>query len=202
MNKIEIKYIQYISHYCKIGLVGIVLMSLFIGSAILRMPRPLTENWLNSDATYHVLLTFNAYDQTPVSQHKFLPIVSLGEKEDKCIPWGATIPDKEGNYYYTSFAPLGFAVPYLFMKMFALPLNEFGLYVFNSGIFFLCWILCVYLFIIIFKSKKNSLFVAVIVTLIYLFSMETMHSHGVVYWPAFFVSAYIYIAMHIVFETK
>ena len=75
----------------------------------------------NSDATYHTLLTIEAYDQTPMSKHLYLPIVSLGKSDDKWIPWGATIPDKEGNYYYTSFSPAGYYLPWLFMKIFRLP---------------------------------------------------------------------------------
>lgn len=160
----------------------ILFVCLFIFSVFLRIPKPLTENWLNSDATYHVLLTLKAYDQTPFRQHKLLPIVSLGGKDDKNIPWGSTIPDKYGNYYYTSFMPLGFIFPYLFIKTFSLPVNEYSLYIFNTIIFFLSWIFCIYLFVNIFKDKINFFTTSIIVTFIYLFSIETMHSHGIVYW--------------------
>ena len=40
-------------------------------------------NYLDSDATWHTLLTMQAYDETPISQHKFLPIVSLGGVDNK-----------------------------------------------------------------------------------------------------------------------
>ena len=49
-------------------------------------------NYLNSDATWHELLTIKAYDETPISQHKFLPIVSLGRAADKNIRWGGNYP--------------------------------------------------------------------------------------------------------------
>ena len=42
-------------------------------------------NYLDSDATWHTLLTMQAYDETPISQHKFLPIVSLGGVDNKGI---------------------------------------------------------------------------------------------------------------------
>lgn len=160
-----------------------IFFTVFILSSILRLPKPSSENWLNSDATYHMLLTLKAYDETPLKQHKFLPIVSLGNKDDKNIPWGATIPDKNGNFYYTSFMPLGFIIPYLFIKIFSLPTNEYSLYIFNTSLFFLCWIFCTHLFIDIFQKKINSCFILTIITMIYLFSMETMQSHGIVYWP-------------------
>lgn len=64
------------------------------------------------DAPYHVLLMMHAFAETPAKTHKFLPLVTLGNQQDKNIPWGMTAPDKKGNYYYTSFPPLAFALPY------------------------------------------------------------------------------------------
>lgn len=65
-------------------------------------------NYRNADATWHTLLTIEAYNQTSPIDHLFLPITSLGGESDKGIPWGATIPDNKGNYYYTSFSPAGY----------------------------------------------------------------------------------------------
>ena len=92
-------------------------------------------NYLDSDATWHTLLTMQAYDETPIREHKFLPIVSLGGLDNKGISWGATIPDKDGNYYYTSFSPAGYILPYIFVKIFRLPINEKSLYCFNTLLF-------------------------------------------------------------------
>lgn len=72
----------------------------------------------NFDATYHTLLTIKAYNATSISRHHFLPIVSLGNKNDKYITWRATIPDKYGNYYYISFPLGGFIIPWIFFKLF------------------------------------------------------------------------------------
>jgi len=60
-------------------------------------------NYLDSNATWHVLLTIGAYDETPASVHKFLPIVSLGDEMDKHIQWAEMVADEDGNYYYTLF---------------------------------------------------------------------------------------------------
>ena len=79
-------------------------------------------DYRNSDATWHVLLTIECYNETPILDHLFLPIVSLGENDDKYIPWGSTIPDNKGNYYYTSFSPAGYFFPWLFIKLFRLPI--------------------------------------------------------------------------------
>ena len=72
-------------------------------------------NYYNSDATWHVLMTLQAYEETPASVHKFLPIISMGEEMDKGITWGATIPDGAGNYYYTSFSAAEFVLPCFFI---------------------------------------------------------------------------------------
>ncbi|MBZ5745722.1 hypothetical protein [Clostridium butyricum] len=72
----------------------IICIILQIVSISIRAPKINNENYKNSDATYHVLLTMKAYDETPYSVHKFLPIVSLGGAMDKEIKWRATIPDK------------------------------------------------------------------------------------------------------------
>lgn len=67
-------------NYCIVLFISIVV---FIISMIARIPRPNTSNYGNSDATYHVLLTIKAYDTVPISTHKFLPIVTLGNLEEK-----------------------------------------------------------------------------------------------------------------------
>jgi len=157
-----------------------ILIALALGSVLIRFPKA-NENFYNADATYHVLLTMKAYDETPISVHKFLPIVSLGQPEDKFIPWGATVPDKFGNYYYTSFSPIGFLVPYLFIKFFHLPFSHNSLYIFNSILYVMCMFLIVKLFIKLFDNIDKQ-FVIFIVGIAYLFQPEIMHSQGIVYW--------------------
>lgn len=139
-------------------------------------------NYLDSDATWHTLLTMQAYDETPISQHKFLPIVSLGGVDNKGISWGATIPDKEGNFYYTSFSPAGFVLPYLFIKVFRLPINEKSLYYFNTLLFAISAVLWAFFLKTIYKSEKWRRHIICIGVLTYIFSPELFHGMGIVYW--------------------
>ncbi|BDR56485.1 hypothetical protein [Xylocopilactobacillus apis] len=92
-------------------------------------------NYIDSDATWHVLYTLKCFDETPLSVHKFLPLTSLGGIDNKYIPWGLTILGNGGNYYYTSFSGIGYALPYLFLKLFNLGFNEFSIYLFNTILF-------------------------------------------------------------------
>ena len=165
----------------KQNLLVVACIVIAILSVIIRTPNFDNEDFYNSDATWHVLHTIRCYDETPFAIHKFLPIVTLGDESDKNITWGATIPDKYGNYYYTSFSPAGFAAPYFFMKIFQLPLSLNGLYVFNSALYILCFILCARLFIKLFPTIKRD-YIWFFITAVYLFQPEIMHGQGLVYW--------------------
>ncbi len=61
----------------------------------------------NLDAAYHSLLTVTALTHVPLAESRLLPLVTLANPRDKRIRWGATVPNKDGDYYiYTSFPPL------------------------------------------------------------------------------------------------
>ena len=139
-------------------------------------------NYLNADATWHTLLTIQAYDETPVSSHLFLPIVSLGEDLDKNIPWGATVSDSKGNYYYTSFSPAAYFAPWLFFKTFRLAVCEKSLYIFNTlllSISAVMWGLFIWR---IYDDKKYRLLISMVGVLSYVLTPEILHGMGIVYW--------------------
>ena len=164
------------------------ILSLFLLSYFLRTTHHDSNRYVidNIDASYHVLLTIKALQSTPFGVHKFLPIVSLGNPEDKNIPWGATVPDSYGNYYYTSFSPLGFFIPYLYFEATGYDLTIENLAFFNMLIhliatFLFAWVVSV--FLTNFGLSSVSRAVAVVsLTLFYIFSNEALYSHGVIYW--------------------
>ena len=158
-----------------------IVLILITISTIIRIPKK-TEEYNNNDATYHVLYTMQCYNETKITTHKFLPIVSLGDKQDKYIPWGACIEGNRGNYYYTSFSPVGFVAPYLFVKVFNLPINIYSLYAFNSIIQIITLILTIYIFYKLFSKYLSKNVIILCTSLIYLFQIEVMHSQGVIYW--------------------
>lgn len=139
-------------------------------------------NYRNADATWHTLLTIEAYNQTSPIDHLFLPITSLGGESDKGIPWGATIPDNKGNYYYTSFSPAGYFLPWVFFRIFNLSVTESSLYIFNSILFGVSAILWVWLIYIIYQDSNNKVVVSIIGLLTYVLSPELLHGMGMVYW--------------------
>lgn len=139
-------------------------------------------NYRNADATWHTLLTIEAYNQTSPIDHLFLPITSLGGESDKGIPWGATISDNKGNYYYTSFSPAGYFLPWVFFRIFNLTVTESSLYIFNSILFGVSAILWVWLIYIIYQDSNNKVVVSIIGLLTYVLSPELLHGMGMVYW--------------------
>lgn len=157
-----------------------LLLVLVAAVAWLKYPR--TEfNYLNSDATWHVVLTMNAYDETPVSIHKFLPILSLGDERDKFIPWGTTICDTYGNYYYTSFSSMGFALPYLVLKLLHLSLTPQSLYIFNTGLLWLSSGI-IYELISLWSGIRRNQYLLAVVMFAYILTPEIMQSMGLTYW--------------------
>ena len=167
----------------KIKKYGVILICviLILISIVSRIPN-IKEKYKCGDASEHTLLTMQCYEETPASVHKFLPIVSLGQEEDKNIPWGECAKDDNGNYYYTSFSPAGFAIPYFFIKTLNLPINIYSLYAFNSLLYVLSFIITTCLFCKLFKKYLNKNIITIFTALIYLFQIEIMHCQGVIYW--------------------
>ncbi len=139
-------------------------------------------NYIDSDATWHTLLTIQAYNETPISQHLFLPLISLGGPDDKWISWGATIPDNQGNFYYTSFSPASFFGAWFFMKLFSLPVEAKSLYLFNVVLFAASACLWGWLIWSVYENRESRGLLAVIGVITYIFVPELLHGMGIVYW--------------------
>lgn len=164
-------------------IITVICVAIFFGiSVFFRIPNEEKEKYDNIDATYHTLLTMKCYEETPIYVHKFLPIVSLGSEDDKNISWGACVSDEVGNYYYTSFSPAGFVAPYLFVKLFNLPINIYSLYVYNTILLIATIVVMAVIFCKLFKKYINKNLIIFLTALIYLFQIEVMHSQGVIYW--------------------
>ncbi len=164
----------------------LVVTLLFAVSAGIRLARfDPGNNLRNLDASYHVLLTVEALRETPARIHYFLPLVSLGKPADKHIGWGVTVPDAHGNYYYTSFPPLGFLIPYVVFAAFdAAPTLQNLLYL-NLGIHYaavLLLCLLVWRALPATENGRRRWLLTALVAATYLFAFEALYSHGVIYW--------------------
>lgn len=163
------------------ALVYVAVVALVVASAALRF-RTGDIAYQNEDATWHTLLTVQAYDETPASEHLFLPLVSLGEPADKYIPWGHTIPDDAGNYYYTSFSPAGFVAAWAFIKALGLPVAESSLYLFGTTLLAASAVVLVHLILLAFDRSPHREALALGGAVLYVFVPEILHGMGLVYW--------------------
>ena len=140
----------------------------------------------NLEASYHVLLTLNAFDQTPAAQHHFLPTISLGSPQDKNIPWGSTLPTPHGDYVYTSFFSGGFVVPYVALKAVGADLTLHNLALFNGVLGLVATALLFTLAMqtarTLAMSPKQAAFPAVLACLPNIFSAQSLECTGLIYW--------------------
>ena len=182
----------------------LVIILIFLISIFIRyeniFERPL--GFHNEDAPAHVLVTMKAFDESPINTHYFLPIFTLGNEHNKWIDNlpSASKPDEDGNYFYTSFPPLGFIAPYLFSKVFFLPIDVITLRLFNL---LLSLMVAILVFVLVKKLIPIDNRLHSVVPLLscgaYLFMAESLWSHGNAYWahsllqPLWLLSIYFFL---------
>lgn len=149
--------------------------------AVARYPKS-EVNFRNADASWHVLLTVEAYNETPASVHLFLPILNLPGEQNKFVAWGDTPQSADGDHYYTSFSPAGFFLPWLFMKIFHLPVSIKSLYIFNTVLFAASAVVWIVLLLQVYDGQKERHWLAALGALTYIMVPEVLHGMGLVYW--------------------
>jgi hypothetical protein len=163
-------------------IVMFVSLLIFILSAFQRLPL-MNENFINSDASYHVLLTMTAFKNFDLLDHFFLPLVTYNQLSLN-IPWGAAMASQNGAFFYTSFSGIGFLVPYLIFEMLNLDINLLNLFLFNTFLMVLSLMLIIKLLfnLMLINNSNFSFTIILIVFFSFLFSPEVMHSLGISYW--------------------
>ncbi|MDN3236888.1 hypothetical protein [Pseudomonas sp. WAC2] len=158
----------------------------------------------NLEASYHVLITLNALNESDVTHHWYLPTISLGEEKDKHIAWGATIPTRTGDYVYTSFTPYGFLAPYFALKVSGQNISLESLAFFN---FVLGSVITLLLFTFLFKVLRfnglnawSAVSGALMGCAIGIFSREALLSHGVIYWVQSFYQLILLSSLFVLFK--
>jgi hypothetical protein len=197
---------KYLNKLCEPFFFGILILTLLlvISFNLRRHDFNNITGAQNLEATYHVLLTITALNESPIKNHWYLPSVSLGGDSNKHIPWGATVPTRTGDYIYTSFTPSGFLAPYFLFKIFDLETTIQNLAYFN---FFLNCISTFILFSLLTQiltfnkhSPWTSVGGALIGCTISIFSREALQSHGIVYWSQSLYQSILIFFLFILFK--
>jgi hypothetical protein len=162
------------------------ILLMFLASAAMRWARRDDAIVANIEASYHVLLTVDAMNQTPPSVHRFLPIVTLGRPLDRDVPFGSSVRGPGGVYYYTSFPPLGFIAPWAFFRLAHLAPSVDHLMLFNMGIHLVATLLLALLVMEAVNAldvdRHTRAWIVMLSAASYLFTFEALYSHGIVYW--------------------
>ncbi|EMC3651093.1 hypothetical protein [Citrobacter braakii] len=141
----------------------------------------------NIQATYHALLTINSLSSLPLSESMLLPTVNFNSYMDKNIPWAAAVKTIDGNYVYTSFPSLGFALPYALLRIVGANLNISDLFFVNSLFLFFAIVFffsSIYLHLIkIGIPSLPSVLASIAGSSVMLFASESLISSGLIYWP-------------------
>ena len=165
----------------------LLIAALFLASFGLRLPHLRDGAGMeNLEASYHVLLTMTAMDQSPAAEHHYLPTVSLGQANDKGIAWGVAIPTKAGHEIYTSFLPAGFLVPLTTLKLAGADLSVRNLALFNGMLglagALLAFALALRVAEMLAPGRTLNQRDSLLATLPILFSAQALQSTGLIYW--------------------
>lgn len=180
----------------------LILGLLFSVSVVVRIPllnRPLSNHheWL----TAHTLRINQIWFENGIRYYGFWPIMTYNNDADRNINNAASIKDDKGNYYYISYPPFSYFLPFMFFRAFSiypdvLPLQTLNLilHLINSSLIFL---LAAKLTEKRSKDEINS--AAIIGFAVYVFSPATLWFHSNVYFAdtlvqTFFISG-IYFAV-------
>ncbi len=114
----------------------LVLPALFALSVAVRIPQlqqPL--HMVNEWLTAHVLTTLTIWDTGGISTYGYNPVYTFDNDADRHIQsLTSGIADKEGNYYYVSYPPLTFLLPYAVFSMLGVGPSLIAIKVFSLAI--------------------------------------------------------------------
>ena len=190
-----------------------IIAALFLLSVGIRLPflnRPLGScpyDWL----TAHSLRTVRIFYESGAAKYKFMPIMTFNNPADRDIDSNlGRIKDKEGNWYYTSYGPVGFVLPYLIFITLHLYPDVLTIRCFNLFIQFLsCLIIFQIVSLLTRKYYRNRVNAAALIGLsVYLLSPVALWFHSNSYFSdmcaqIFFIGGiYIFLLMSLSFRKR
>lgn len=118
--------INFFKEHKVVFLESLILFGIFALSVAMRYPilnRPLSDG--DENMTAHVLLVMRSWSQNGIFNQRLSPSENFGNPADKYVSGnvnnGRMLLDKSGNYFYVSFPPLAFILPYFVSKTLPIP---------------------------------------------------------------------------------
>ncbi len=181
-----------------------ILFGIFIISVLIRVPnldRPLSKH--HEFCTAVTLRTLQIWADNGGSTYSFLPVMTYPGSVNKYINnQSSEIFDKEGNYYYVSYPPLSYLIPFAFFELFQIYPTPIALQIFNLAIHliiavFIYLILC---FLLDNKVSEQLTFPALIGATIYLLLPATLWFHSNVYMADILTQLFWVISIYIMLK--
>src|SRR5881394_4054016 len=167
--------------------VAATLAAIFALSVAARLPllnKPLchSSEWLSSTVLRHLTI----WHEVGISRAHFAPIMTYPGKANRNINNNASdLTDAEGNYYYTSYPPLAYYVPYAIFESLHLVPSVLALQVLNLALHLISGIFVYFILKALLKSESR-VYPAIFAFVFYIFSPETLWFQANVYMSDMF----------------
>ena len=176
----------------------LILIALFMSSVAIRLPninRPLSTNY--EWVTAHTLVTLHIWFEEGIISNRFSPVYTYSNPNDhyiKCPPSG--IADNEGNYYYVSYPPFSFILPFLTFKLLGIYPTALSLQIFNLFFHFFCGLLIYGITSVLIERKfSQRLCIPALVSFcVYTFSSSPLWYHSNVYFADILVQFFFLLS--------
>jgi hypothetical protein len=182
--------------------VGTTLALIFATSVMVRLPllnKPLCRprEWLNATVLRHLQI----WHEVGIARAHFAPIMTYPGRANKNISNAASEHmDSQGNYYYTSYPPLAYYVPYFIFEALQIYPSILPLQIFNLSLHFICGIL-IYLALTLLLDCENEVCIpAVLGFTVYIFSPQTLWLQSNVYMSDIFVQVLFIAGIYFVLK--
>jgi hypothetical protein len=169
--------------------VGTTLALIFATSVMVRLPllnKPLCRprEWLNATVLRHLQI----WHEVGIAHAHFAPIMTYPGRANKNISNAASEHmDSQGNYYYTSYPPLAYYVPYFIFEALHIYPSILPLQIFNLSLDLICGILIYRALTLLLDGENDVCIPALLGFAVYIFSPQTLWLQSNVYMSDIFV---------------
>ncbi len=162
----------------------------------------------NGWTTAQVLVTQQIWYENGIQKYYFSPVFTFNNQNDKNIKNIGGLKDNQGNYYYVSYPPLSFLLPFSIFKLLGiypalLPLNIFSTFLHITSA------ISIYLLISLFKNDEKRAGLdkrAFIGYILYLFSPGNFWFYTNIYFADILVNTIfisgVYLILRIILKKK
>ncbi|MFN3342205.1 MAG: hypothetical protein ACK40M_05880 [Flavobacteriales bacterium] len=177
---------------------GLLLLA-FVVSVFVRMPnfnQPLGRHheWI----TAHTLLTLKIWEHGGGPEnYYFSPVYIFEGEQNKNIGILGGVSDKKRDFYYVSYPPFAFILPYYALKVVGAPMSVASIQVFGFALHLFTALVFYLLLLTVFNRKfREGVFLpAVIGYLFYLFSAGNLWFHSNVYFVDVLIQFFVFVQL-------